>query len=242
MTFPLTYCPLLREYHAIAIGFNGLFQTPRSSIWRRLVGMLSQKCPLLEVLQVTVDSDYILSSANDSSQGDWPVLPSLTTLSFANKLNSPDICCVLTKLNAPRLGRIEFRYHSATHCSIKDIRFPAENDGRVLFSIVCAASVTQLLSRIPNAADLQVELDADSIIDGDPSFREAETWESRRSPAIIARLRGWWESVQQNIPKVSWVVPSSEGEGSWKRLGGADLSLDDAIAYLDHRMGVWLKR
>lgn len=203
MIFPLRYCPLLQEHHAIAIGFNGLFQPPKSSIWRELVGMLSQKFPLLEVLQVTVDSDHILSAANDASPGDWPVLPSLTTLRFANKLNSPDICSVLSEMNAPRLRRVEFRYHAATHCSIQDIRFPAGNDGRVLFSIVCAASITQVLSRIPNAADLQVEMDLDSIIDGDPAFREAEAWESRRSPAVISRIRGWWKSVQQNIPKVS---------------------------------------
>ncbi|KAG9048504.1 hypothetical protein FS837_012694 [Tulasnella sp. UAMH 9824] len=98
-------------------------------------------------------------------------------------------------------------------------------------------------SPIPNAADLQVELDVDSLFDGDPRFREAETWELVRDPEVISARREWWQWVLQNTSKVSWVVPSDsgEGEGDSKRLGGADLSFDDAIAYLDQRRSIWLK-
>ncbi|KIO29840.1 hypothetical protein M407DRAFT_242484 [Tulasnella calospora MUT 4182] len=148
---------------------------------------------------------------------------------------------LLTELKAPQLRRVEFRDYLIIPALTQDIQFPVENNGRIFLSMMSAANVTELLARITNAADLQVLLDLDSIIDGDPRSRKAETWESRRDPPAISQLQGWWESVRENIPKVSWVVPSDEQEGSWKRLGGADLLFDDAIAYLDRRRGIWLK-
>ncbi|KAG8898627.1 hypothetical protein FRC00_002554 [Tulasnella sp. 408] len=101
--------------------------------------------------------------------------------------------------------------------------------------------ITRQLTGITNIADLQVELDLDSIIDGDPRFRDAEQWEFRRSPAALSQLRKQWESNRRSLPKVSWVAPSDEVEGSWERIGGADLSFDDAIVYLDRRREGWLK-
>ncbi|KIO29841.1 hypothetical protein M407DRAFT_21094 [Tulasnella calospora MUT 4182] len=238
MMFPLTYCPLLQEYHTMACSFNKRFRPPTRSLWRGLIEKLSQKCPQLEVLQVTVDSDHILVSASDVSPGEWPVLPSLTTLRLVRTTSSKKSSSVLTELKAPQLRRIEFLYHAPGYGTIREIQFPAKYDGRVLFSRIYAESVTKVLSRIPNVPGHQVELDLDSMIYGDPKPRKAETWEPLGIAPVTTWYRELWEEIRQTSPDVSWVVPSDEGAGTWKRLGGTDLSFDDAIAYLDRHRSV----
>lgn len=98
--------------------------------------------------------------------------------------------------------------------------------------------LTTLLMRMTNVANLQAEVDLTSLISGDLISRAGDTGFSFTD---ISNPRSQWERVQHLMPKVSWVVPSDEVEGSWKRIGGAELSFDDAIAYLAHRRGVWLK-
>lgn len=106
---------------------------------------------------------------------------------------------------------------------------------------MAATNATEILLIISNAAELQVELDLDSIIDGHQTFWNAGTWGPLRHPEYISKLREWWESVRQTTPRVSWVVPSDGEEGTWKHLGGADLLFDDAIVYLDGWGAAWLK-
>lgn len=200
---------------------------------------LADKCPRLKALHVI--SFNIQSPAHDVPQGDWPVLPSLTTLDIAHEPRPSDIRCILRELKTPQLRRVGFRGHLSIYGSSTEVRFPGENDGRILLSNMPPTTAIELLSWIANAEDLRVELDLDSIIDGHPGLRNAGTWEPLRHPEHISKLREWWGSVRQDIPKVSWVVPSDEGEGYWKRLGGADLLFDDAIAYLDGRRTAWLR-
>ncbi|KAG8961458.1 hypothetical protein FRC00_012180 [Tulasnella sp. 408] len=240
VTFPLTYCPLLKEYHTSGIGLNQLLVSSRTALWRELIAMLSENCPQLEVLQVKMHSGYIPSLTDDASQGDWPVLPSLTTLRFADGTSSANIRCILSELKAPHLRRVEFRDVLGVSTSIPAIRFPVENEGRVLISAMSPEHVTILLGKLENAPDLEIDLDLDSIVDGDPRLREAERWGPSRSLTTISQLRNWWKSVPQDIPKVSWVVPFGEVEASWERIGGTKLSFEEAIAYLDRRREVWL--
>ncbi|KAG9048506.1 hypothetical protein FS837_012696 [Tulasnella sp. UAMH 9824] len=195
----------------------------------------------MEVLQVATDSGRMYSPIPNAPQGDWPVLPSLKTLRFTNGATSMNIRCILNELKAPQLRGIEFRDYLIIAALNQEIRFPVNSDGRIFLSMMSTVNTIELLARITNVVDLEVELDLVSIVNGDPQSQPAEPWQCRRSPEDISQLRGWWESVQQNIPKVSWVVPSDKEEGGWKQLGGVDLSFDDAITYLDRRREVWLK-
>ncbi|KAG8912550.1 hypothetical protein FRC01_005042 [Tulasnella sp. 417] len=223
------------EYHAAGIGFWEPINPTLSSMWRGLVARLSEKCRGLEVLQVATHSSKIRPSFHDRIQGHWPDLPSLTTLRFASGATSSDVGCLLAELKAPQLHRVEFRGHIPFYPLYERTGFPVEKDCRVMFSTMPTICVEELLRRIPNAKDMQVELDLDSIIYEDPRLETAVTREFQNSVTATTHLREWWGWIRENIPEVSWIVPSDEGEGSWKRLGGADLSLDDAIAYLDHR-------
>ncbi|KIO29836.1 hypothetical protein M407DRAFT_21089 [Tulasnella calospora MUT 4182] len=236
--FPLTHCPLLREYRACGVGFSG-YDDLRITIWRELVATLSEACPRLEVFRVREDS-WNSTWAKDASSGDWPALPALTTLQFADGAGYENIQCILTWLNAPKLRLIEFRGSPISNdwiaeSWIPEIRFPVENDGRVRMML---SHLTTLLMRMTNVANLQAEVDLTSLISGDLISRAGDTGFSFTD---ISNPRSQWERVQHLMPKVSWVVPSDEVEGSWKRIGGAELSFDDAIAYLAHRRGVWLK-
>ncbi|KAG8957337.1 hypothetical protein FRC00_004125 [Tulasnella sp. 408] len=231
----LTYCPLLQEFHVSGTGFIVNGHPPTTSQWRTVVEHLVEKCPRLEVLQVQMTSGYASRSGDDVYVGDWPVLSSLTTLRFAGA-TFENIRCFLTELKAPQLRRIEFQEFLVASDLSPEIRFPLENNGRILVSKMPLGNVIALLGLITNgvnAADLQVELDVDGLIDGHPRYREAQSWESRRSPAAMSGLRKWWKLIPKDILNFSWVVPSDEAEGEWKRLGGAELSFDDAIAYLD---------
>ncbi|KIO29842.1 hypothetical protein M407DRAFT_21095 [Tulasnella calospora MUT 4182] len=240
--FPLTHCPLLREYRAIGIGFDGFEELERGPLWMELVSTLSRECPQLEVLQVSEEGNVYGGSV---SLEDWPALPSLTTLRFAIRPSYPSIRCVITGLRAPKLHLVEFRGlpvvlgFDASDLSIPEMRLPEENHGRILFSGIEMSHLTSLLQRIPNATDLDVEVDLASIIDGDPTGRQRGVGTLGLSSAVISDLRRRWEWVQKNIPKVSWLVPSEKG-GGLERLGGADLLFDDAIAHLDNRMGAQL--
>ncbi|KAG8957338.1 hypothetical protein FRC00_004126 [Tulasnella sp. 408] len=244
VSFYFTYCPLLQEYHVSGIGLMEIVPPPKSSLWRAVVANLFEKCPRLEVLQVRVTSGYVPPSDDNVYLGDWPVLPSLTTLRFADGATGENIRYFLTELKAPQLCRVEFQGYLIASDLNQETRFPLENNGRILVSRMPLGNVLELLKRISNAvnaAGLQVELDVDGFIDGHPRYREAQSWESRRSPAAMSGLRKWWESIPRSILKFSWVVPSEEGEGGWKRLGGAELSFDDAIAYLDRGRDIRLK-
>ncbi|KAG8896868.1 hypothetical protein FRC00_005152 [Tulasnella sp. 408] len=173
VTFPFTCCPLLQIFHTTGIGLSGLIDSSPSSIWRKLIVFLAEKCPRLEALHVI--SINIQSPAHDVFQGDWPVLPSLTTLDIAHGPSSSDIRCILGELKAPRLRRVGFRGHLSIYGSLTEVRFPGENDGRVLLSNMPPTTAIELLLWIANAEDLRVELDLDSIIDGHPGLRNAGT-------------------------------------------------------------------
>lgn len=238
--FPLTHCPLLREYRAIGIGFDGFGELERGPLWMELVSILSRECPQLEVLQVSEEGNVYGSGV---TQGDWPALPSLTTLRFAIRANYPTIRCILTGLKAPKLHLVEFRGNPValgfadSDLSVPVIRLPAEDHGRILFSGMEMSHLTGLLGRIENSAELRAEVDLASIIDGDPKGRQKGVGALGLPSTAISELRGRWEWVQQNIPNVKWLVPSEKG-GELKRLGGVNLSFEDAIAYLDSRMEV----
>ncbi|KAG9048505.1 hypothetical protein FS837_012695 [Tulasnella sp. UAMH 9824] len=244
VSFPFTYCPLLKEYHVSGIGLKEMVYPLTISLWRAVVAYLFEKCPRLEVLQVQATSRYVPASDENVCLGDWPVLPSLITLRFADGATAETISYFLTELKVPRLRRVEFQGYLLASDLNQETRLPLENNGRMLVSRMPIGNVIELLEGIStavNAVDLQVELDVDGFIDGHPRYRESQSWESRRSPAAMSELREWWESIPQIILRFSWVVPSDEGEGGWKRLGGAELSFDDAVAYLDRGRDVWLK-
>lgn len=154
----------------------------RSSVWKEIVATLSGKCPQLKVLQVGVDSGYFRTVVIHRSQGDWPVLPALTTLRFAEGVESPSVRCILAEIKAPQLYRVEFRDCPSIYGRIPEIPFSEKHEGTISFSIMGTEKVRALLRQIPNAADLEVELDLDSLFDGDPEFRAPEIWERTYSP------------------------------------------------------------
>ncbi|KAG8900623.1 hypothetical protein FRC01_010068 [Tulasnella sp. 417] len=239
--FPLAHCPLLQEYHVSGIGYGERGEPPRALEWSDFVTFLSEKCPRLEVLEVFNGSE-IWPSVNEDPPEDWPTLTSLTTLRFTNGSSYMNIRCLLTRLKAPLLHLVEFQGvptsdgSKDTNLSIAKVPFLVNNDGRIRFSGMSISDLIAVVGRISDVPDLRVEVDVASIIVGSSRTGEPASETLEFSSTAVLELRSRWEWVGQNLPKVSWVVPSDEGEGRLKRLGGADLIFDDALAYLKNRM------